>query len=103
MYNKDSSVVLTGDRNTARTLQERLDENVSVRSFGAQGDGPEQADKIQYAIDQLFANTDKTVASSRVTLKSQEHNQLNKSIKLPPHTNIVGDGSDKTIFTQTAK
>ena len=103
VYNKDSSVVLTGDPAISRTLQERLDENVSVRSFGAQGDGSEQADKIQYAIDQLFANTDKTVASSRVTLKIPAGTyQLNKSIKLPPHTNIVGDGSDKTIFTQTA-
>ena len=61
VYNKDSSVVVTGDPAISRTLQERLDENVSVRSFGAQGDGSEQADKIQYAIDQLFANTDKNV------------------------------------------
>ena len=103
VYNKDSSVVVTGDPAISRTLQERLDENVSVRSFGAQGDGSEQADKIQYAIDQLFANTDKTVASSRVTLKIPAGiYRLNKSIKLPPHTNIVGDGSAKTIFTQTA-
>ena len=32
-------VVLTGDQQQ-RTLQERLDENVRIRPFGAQGDGP---------------------------------------------------------------
>ena len=103
VYNKDSSVVTTGDPAISRTLQERLDENVSVRSFGANGDNSQQADKIQYAIDQLFANTDKTVPSSRVTLKIPAGQyQLNTSIKVPPHANIIGDGSGKTIFIQTA-
>ena len=71
-----------------------------VRSFGAQGDGPEQVDKIHYAIDQLFANTDKTVASPKSNIKNRRNIiKLNKSIKLP-NTNIVGgDGSDKTILT----
>ena len=46
VYNKDSSVVLTGDPAISRTLQERLDENVSVRSFGAQGDGPNKQTKF---------------------------------------------------------
>ena len=102
VYNKDSSVVTTGNPVISRTLQERLDENVSVRSFGANGDNSQQADKLQYAIDQLFANTDKTVPSSRVTLKIPAGQyQLNTSIKVPPHANIIGDGSDKTIITQT--
>ena len=103
VYNKDSSVVTTGDPVISRTLQERLDENVSIRSFGANGDNSQQADKIQYAIDQLFANTDKTVPSSRVTLKIPAGQyKLNTSLKVPPHANIIGDGSAKTILIQTA-
>lgn len=93
---------LTGDPEISRTLQERLDDTVTIRSFGAQGDNTDQTDKIQKAVDQLFANTDKSQPGSRVTLKIQAGEyRLSDSIKIPPHTNIVGDGSSKTIFIQS--
>ncbi|MEL0270774.1 MAG: hypothetical protein VW986_01615, partial [Gammaproteobacteria bacterium] len=48
----------------------------------------EQTALLQYAIDQLFANTDKATPSSRVTLKIPAGQyRLNASLKLPPHTN----------------
>ena len=37
-----------------RSLQSRLDDIVSARSFGANGDGTDQTVAIQRAIDQLF-------------------------------------------------
>jgi len=100
--NGGDSVAISGDPVISRTLQQRLDESVSVLSFGASGDNSEQTAILQYAIDQLFANTDKATPSSRVTLKIPAGQyRLNASLKLPPHTNIVGDGSDKTFIIQT--
>lgn len=102
VYLKNGSIVSTGEPAISRTLQERLDDTVSIRSFGAQGDGSDQTDKIQHAVDQLFANTNKGNAESRVTLRIQAGTYtISDSIKLPPHTNIVGDGSAKTVFVQT--
>ena len=52
--------VQTGVTSTApvkRTLQQRLDELVSVSSFGATGDGTDQTVAIQRAIDQLYINS----------------------------------------------
>ena len=100
--NGGESAAITGDPAISRTLQQRLDENVSVLSFGVSGDNSEQTALLQYAIDQLFANTDKATPSSRVTLKIPAGQyRLNASLKLPPHTNIVGDGIAKTIIIQT--
>ena len=100
--NGGDSAAISGDPVISRTLQQRLDENVSVLSFGVSGDNSEQTVLLQNAIDQLFANTDKATPSSRVTLKIPAGQyRLNASLKIPPHTNIVGDGSDKTFIIQT--
>ena len=40
-----------------RTLQQALDEVVSVRSFGAPGDGTDQTVVLQRALDQLYLNS----------------------------------------------
>ena len=52
--------VQTGITSTSpvkRTLQQRLDEQVSIKSFGAAGDGSDQTVAIQRAIDQLYINS----------------------------------------------
>tara|TARA_B100001013_G_scaffold172560_1_gene103570 strand:- start:2118 stop:3734 length:1617 start_codon:yes stop_codon:yes gene_type:complete len=102
----NGSVVQTGTTaldHITRTLQSRLDDLVSARSFGAVGDGGEQTSALQRAIDQLFVNP-ATVGNetSRVTLKLHAGvYTISQSLKLPPFTNIAGDGSDKTIIKQT--
>jgi hypothetical protein len=90
-----------------RSLQSRLDDIVSARSFGANGDGTDQTVAIQRAIDQLFlpyANSmDADNLKKRVTLKIHAGLYLlSDSIKLPPNVNLIGDGADKTVFRQTA-
>ena len=90
-----------------RSLQSRLDDIVSARSFGAKGDGTDQTVAIQRAIDQLFlpyANSmDANNLQKRVTLKIHAGLYLlSDSIKLPPNVNLIGDGADKTVFRQTA-
>ena len=90
-----------------RSLQSRLDDIVSARSFGANGDGTDQTVAVQRAIDQLFlpyANSmDSDNLKKRVTLKIHAGLYLlSDSIKLPPNVNLIGDGADKTVFRQTA-
>jgi len=87
-----------------RTLQERLDDIVSIRSFGGTGDGTDHTSILQRAIDQLYINTaTKGTTGSRVVLHLEAGTYaLSNSIKLPPHATIIGAGIDKTIINQTA-
>lgn len=86
-----------------RTLQEKLDDIVSVRSFGGTGDGTDQTAVLQRAIDQLYINTaTKGTTQSRVKLHIEAGTYvISNSLKLPPHATIIGAGSDKTIIKQT--
>jgi hypothetical protein len=100
-------IVLTGPNANSpikRTLQARLDDVVSIRSFGAEGDGTDQTVQIQRAIDQLFLNeATKGSEESRVILNIEPGVYLlSDSIKIPPHANIVGAGAEKTFFKQVA-
>ncbi len=86
-----------------RTLQQRLDETVSIKSFGATGDGSDQTVAIQRAIDQLYINTaTKGTEQSRVSLYFPAGiYQITSTIYIPPYATIIGDGMDKTKFNMT--
>ena len=106
-YQKDISTMQTGTTAmlpTARTLQEVLDEEVSVKSFGATGDGSDQTVVLQRAIDQLYLNSaTKGSTASRVRLHVPAGEYLlSASLKLPPFATLVGAGSDKVKITQGA-
>ena len=99
--------VQTGSSPTApikRTLQERLDEIVNIKSFGANGDGAvDETASIQRAIDQLYINNStKGTEQSRVRLYIPAGlYKISGTIYLPPYTTIYGDGIDKTKFNMT--
>ena len=83
-----------------RTLQARLDDTISVRSFGAPGDGTNQTLALQRAIDQLYLNASNkgtTQARVELILEPGEYN-ITSTIFLPPFTTIRGAGADKTII-----
>ena len=83
-----------------RTLQQRLDDRVSVRGFGINGDGTTCADRLQNVLDELY-NTQ--TASQRAILYVEPGvYYLEKTVYLPSYATIVGAGPNKTIFKQTA-
>jgi len=86
-----------------RTLTQKLDDVVSVKDFGAAGDGTDQTAAFQRAVDQLFINNaTKGIYSSRVTLRIPAGEYLlSQSIKVPPFANIVGDGIDKVYINSS--
>ncbi|MAV94448.1 MAG: hypothetical protein CMA31_02035, partial [Euryarchaeota archaeon] len=87
----------------ARTLQDRLDETVNVKSFGVKGDGLDYTTKFQQAIDQLYINTatkGSTVSRVVLTIDAGSYT-ISQSLKIPPHASIIGAGADKVIITQT--
>ena len=83
-----------------RTLQDRLDDRVSIRSFGAAGDGTNQTAALQRAIDQLYLNpANKGVSQTRVELIIEPGEYLiSSTIYLPPFVKLRGAGADKTII-----
>ena len=106
-YQKEITTMQTGSTAmlpVTRTLQERLDEDVSVKSYGATGNGSDQTVVLQRAIDQLYLNSaTKGSTASRVTLHIPAGEYLlSASLKLPPYATIVGAGADKVKITQGA-
>lgn len=87
-----------------RTLQARLDDRISIRSFGANGDGLDQTAALQRALDQLYLNAaTKLTAQSRVVLYIEPGNYtITDTISIPPYATIVGAGADKTIINCTS-
>lgn len=108
--NDGNSVVQTGaNPNTpfGRSLQQKLDDIVNVRDFGAIGDfengvGTDDTAAIQRAIDQIFLNSsNKTAVRSRRTLYFPAGTyKILGTLYIPSNATLVGEGIDKTIILQ---
>lgn len=106
-YRSKDSFVQTGSTVTTpirRSLQDRLDDIVSVKSFGATGDNTDQTVALQRAIDQLFLNSaTKADPASRITLYIPAGRYVvSSTLIIPPFVHLKGDGRDKTIIVSTA-
>jgi hypothetical protein len=105
-YRKNDNSIQTGpsvSQPVRRTMQAKIDERVSIKDFGAIGDG--QVDDtlaIQRAIDQLFNNpSNSSSISSRVTLFFEPGvYKIVQSLKIPSNSRIVGAGKDRTVIRQ---
>lgn len=106
IYKENSGVVVTGVDATnpvRRTLQARLDDQVSVKAFGVQGiEAVDCTVSLQRAIDQLFLNGGLEVTTgNRVVLQMEPGvYTISNTIYVPPHTTIRGAGSGKTVIRQ---
>jgi hypothetical protein len=105
-YESDSGVIQTGASSSSpieRSLQDRLDDIVSVKAFGCKGNGTDCTVELQRAIDQLFINSaTKGTTPSRVVLYFEPGTYLvDGTIYVPPYATLRGAGADKTIIQQT--
>ena len=103
-YLGSASPITTGDGvDVVRSLQERLDDYISVKAFGAKGDGTtNDRVAIQRALDELYCDTDKSdVRSRRMLFFPAGQYNISGSIFIPPHAQIAGEGTDKTVIYQS--
>jgi len=104
-YRKNDPTIQTGSDSNypiLRTLQERLDERVSVAAFGAIGDQGSSDDTvaIQRAIDQLHLNPSSIgLAQSRFILEfGPGVYTISSTIYIPSYASIVGAGQGRTVI-----
>lgn len=101
-YKVDRAYIQTGESSSTpiqRSLQDRLDEIVSIRSFGATGEsGTDVTSTLQRAIDNLYINNStKTNLSTREVLYIPAGvYEISNTIYLPPYVTIRGAGKEKT-------
>ncbi len=106
-YEGNTSATVTTGLNAnspvSRTLQDKLDDYVSLADFGAAGDGVTNDTKaLQRAIDQLYLNSDKTIPSARKKLRFPAGTYLiTGTIYIPSYATLEGDGIDRTIIKQS--
>lgn len=104
-YLGTSTPIVTGDGvDITRTLQERLDDYVSVKAFGATGDGStDDLQAIQRAIDELYSDTadENDTRSHRILFFPAGIYKVSGSITIPRYAHLTGEGPDKTILYQT--
>ena len=104
-YLGSSTVITTGaSGDFTRTAQAKLDDFVSVKDFGALGDGSTaDVSAIQRALDELYCDTDKDDERARRVLYFPAGDyRINASLKIPPFANLRGEGPGKTVIVQSA-
>ena len=85
----------------ARSLQSKLDENVSVLDFGAKGDGVnDDTASIQSAIDQIYLNTTDPQEIVEISIPAGVY-IISDRLEIPPKCRLIGEGIGKTIIRQT--
>jgi len=86
-----------------RTLQNVLDETISVRDFGASPDASEDVNTaaIQRAIKQVYVSSLSNIKNSvRRTIRFPAGNYaINSNLVIPPNCTLVGDGKNNSIIT----
>ena len=95
--NTTAAVVTGASGDIQRTLQQKLDDRASVKDFGAVGDGvTDDTVAINRAIKNLM--TVETTGKEKRSLyfPGGEYKISGTSIKIYPHTTIIGDGHTST-------
>ena len=87
---------------TIRTLQAKLDDFVSVKDFGAKGDGEtDDTAAINRALYELYCVEPFEGARKKLYMPAGRY-MISQWIKVPPYASIIGEGPSSTIIVQTA-
>lgn len=81
----------------ALTVQQKLDEFVSVAAFGAAGDNTIQTTELQNALDSLYIRASSTNDIVNLYIPAGKY-RLNGPLYVPPFAKLIGAGVGKTIF-----
>jgi hypothetical protein len=95
----------TTDQPITRTLQQKLDDYVNVRDFGATGDGnTDDTLSLQRAIDEIeFGNFALTTPRLRRVIHIPAGIYLiSSSLKLPSYVYLQGEGKGRTVIRQNS-
>lgn len=93
----------TSEGAVLRTLQHKLDERVTVKDFGAVGDGiADDTTAIQAAILQIYPRAQNSnVRVRRVLYFPAGTYLISSELAIPSYVKLVGEGVDSTFITQT--
>jgi len=84
---------------SSRTLQAKLDEYVSVRDYGAIGDGTtNDTDAIKNALRELFTSTTQNNYIRRTLFFPAGVYSVNETIGIPPFAKLVGEGKNSSVI-----
>ena len=101
-YLGDGTPIVTGSTGDyTRTLQQRLDDTVSVKAFGAQGDdSTDDTAAIQRALDELYSDISdqNDTRARRILLFPAGIYRITTAMTIPPFAHLVGEGPDKTVI-----
>ena len=100
-YLGDSTPITTGSSgDITRTLQQTLDDYISIKAFDAKGDdSTDDSAAIQRALDEVYSDTDQDdTRARRVIFFPAGIYRINTSLNIPPFAHLVGEGPDKTII-----
>ena len=110
IYRATDASIITGPSANApinRQLQDRLDDHVSVKDFGAKGDGStDDTSAIQRALNELFLNQVNKASNNssdsvqrRVTLEFPAGEYITSStLYVPSYATLSGQGTEKSVI-----
>ena len=91
-----------GNSDTIRPLQKKLDEFVSVKDFGARGDGTtDDTDPINKALYELYCRTPFPAARKKLYFPAGRY-IVSDGIRVPSYATLQGEGAHNTVIVQTA-
>ena len=91
-----------GNTITIRTLQQKLDDFVSVKDFGAVGDGiTDDTESINRALYEVYCRSNSTTARKVLWFPAGRY-IISDGINVPSNAIIRGEGASNTIIVQTA-
>ena len=91
-----------GDSKTVRTIQAKLDDFVSVKDFGAKGDGlTDDTESINRALYEIYCRTNTPAARKTLYFPAGKY-IVSSGINVPSNAYLRGEGSNNTVIQQTA-
>lgn len=87
----------------SRELQKVFDDRISIKAFGAEGNGTQDdAEVINAALIALYTVSAAAEDRKAVFFPAGEYLLGDNSVHIPPRAKIIGEGIDRTIFKKDA-